>query len=658
MATLNTLRTKYGIVLSIVIAVVLLAFILGDQLNNRRGPQQQSEDFKVGEIAGKTINASEYYQAKSLVDDRNNRIGADNVADMAWSTLILENFMEPACAEAGIVVTDAELERIAARLIQQWAEELGQYGMSQNDIVVMADQEWELRRNGIKQQMLESKLSGLYALGAYANKLEVEDNLRNMNAGFSGKYVEVPYTVIADDQFEVSEEELAACYQSKKQKNPAFGNRTISYLLFDLSATEEDTAAIDAEVNAAAEQLAAAEGEQIKSVALSFAGQVTPFISYDNIPAEQAEALKNGKMYGPEKFDDVWVVSRVAESVKVPSTFALECAVFDSKEQADAVVAELKTVGSDFSKLSSVVDTYNQNRDFNLMDEYTAKSFIGSKAGDVITYNEAGKIIVAKITECGPTADFVQVAQIVKQIKPSDATLDAVSRRATSFANKAKGSAEAFQNAAGELAMIPRVAIVSRNDRDYQTGVRGIRGIENSRSVAVWAYGAQVGASESFNLGNSIIVAMVTAIDNNEFAPRNDAQCRREVLRDKKFAEIAANLTSFDAAKSAYDAEVKPFSGVKFNDNLLEGGEGEARLIGAIASTTATGIVSKPVKGNNAAYIFVVDAIDANEDLDAEGIAKERIPLNTQREAMMRQASAYALSDKAGIVDLRDNRVM
>ena len=657
MATLNTLRTRYGIVLSIVIAVVLLAFILGDQLNNRRGPQQQSEDFKVGEIAGKTINASEYYQAKSLVDG-NNRIGADNIADMAWGTLILDNFMEPTCTEAGIVVTDAELERTASRLIQQWAQELGQYGLSQNDIVAMVDQEWALRRNGIKQQMLESKLGGLYALGAYANKLEVENNLRNMNSTFSGKYVEVPYSVIADDQIEVSEAELEACYQSKKLKNSAFGNRTISYLLFELTPTEEDTAAIDAEVKSAAEQLAAAEGEQIKSVARSFAGQVTPFISYDNIPAEQAEALKSGKMYGPEKFDDVWVLSRVAASVKAPSTFAVECAVFDDKEQADKVMAELATVDGDFSKLSTLVDTYNQNRDFNLMDEYTAKAFIGSKVGDVITYNEAGKVIVAKITECGTPADFVQVAQIVKQIKPSDATLDAVSRRATSFANKAKGSVEAFQNAAGELAMIPRVAVVSRSDRDYQTGERGIRGIENSRSVAVWAYGAGVGASESFNLGNSIIVAMVTNIDNNEFAPRNDAQCRREVLRDKKFAQIAANLTSFDAAKSAYDAEVKSFSGVKFNDNLLEGGDGEARLIGAIATTTATGVVSQPVKGNNAAYIFVVDAVDANEELDAEGIAKERIPLNTQRESMMRQASAYALSDKADIVDLRDNRVM
>lgn len=657
MATLNTLRTKYGIVLSIVIAVVLLAFILGDQLNNRRGPQQQYEDFAVGKIDGKTIYSSEYYQVKSPFDDRN-RIGADNIADMAWSKLILDKFMEPTCRQAGIAVTEAEMDRVARTLITQWAQELGQYGLSQQDIIDMADQEWLLRKDGIKQQLLEAKLGGLYALGTYANKLEVEDNLRQMNARYSGKYVEVPYSVIADDDMEVSEEELAACYLSKRQKNPSFGNRTISYLSFELEPTQEDIEAVEAEVNSAAEQLAAASGEQIKSVARSFAGQVTPYIGYDNIPAEQLNALKSGKMYGPEKFDDVWVMSRVVDAVKVPATFSLECAVFDTKEDADKILAELKTTGADFSKLSTVVDTYSQNRDFNMMDEYTAKAFIGSKSGDAVSYNEAGKVIVAVIKSCGDAADFVQVAQIVKQIKPSDATIDAVTRQATSFFNKAKGSTEAFQNAAGELALIPRVAVVSRSERDYQTGVRGVRGIENSRSLAVWAYGAAAGESESFNLGDKIIVAIVTAVDNNEFTPRNDAQCRREVLRDKKFAQIAANLTSFEAAAEAYDAEVKSFKEVKFSDNLLEGGDGEARLIGAIASTVATGELSQPVKGNNAAYIFVVDEIEQNDQADEETIEKERIPLNTQREAMMRQASAYALSSKVEIVDMRDNRVM
>ncbi len=107
------------------------------------------------------------------------------------------------------------------------------------------------------------------------------------------------------------------------------------------------------------------------------------------------------------------------------------------------------------------------------MDEYRAKSFIDAKAGDIITFNESGKVLVAKVVEAGDKTQFVQVAQIVKQIKPSDATVDAVSRRASTFDNKSRGSAEAFQNAAAdEMALIPRMAVISRSDRNYQTGER------------------------------------------------------------------------------------------------------------------------------------------------------------------------------------------
>jgi peptidyl-prolyl cis-trans isomerase D len=65
MASLNTLRTKYGIVLSVVIALVLVAFILGDQLS-MRNRQTEVKDNTVLTINGKNIKASDYakYQEK------------------------------------------------------------------------------------------------------------------------------------------------------------------------------------------------------------------------------------------------------------------------------------------------------------------------------------------------------------------------------------------------------------------------------------------------------------------------------------------------------------------------------------------------------------------------------------------------------------------
>ena len=329
MATLNTLRTKYGIVLSIVIAVVLLAFILGDQLNNRQGPQQY-EDFAVAQIAGKTIYSAEYAKAKQPADERKN-LSADQAADLAWRTIVFDNYISPACAQAGIVVTQAEMDRVANMYGVQWGQQFEAAGFPQEQIASLIDNTWYVEQQTIAQQMLGEKFGALYALGAYTNKLEVADNIRNMGAAFSGKYVEVPYSVIADADIEVSEQDLAACYKAGKQKNPSLGNRTIRYMLFEIAPTEDDLASVEAEVKQAAEQLSAADMAQAKSVARSFAGEVSPFITFDRIPAAQAETLKSGAMYGPEKLDNAWVMSRIVAKADVPATFRLEYAVFVGK---------------------------------------------------------------------------------------------------------------------------------------------------------------------------------------------------------------------------------------------------------------------------------------------------------------------------------------
>ena len=54
MATLNTLRTRGGIVVSIVIGIALLAFLLGD-FGNQGASAFQERKMRVGEINGEKI---------------------------------------------------------------------------------------------------------------------------------------------------------------------------------------------------------------------------------------------------------------------------------------------------------------------------------------------------------------------------------------------------------------------------------------------------------------------------------------------------------------------------------------------------------------------------------------------------------------------------
>ena len=123
MISLNTLRTKFGVVLSVVIGVALLAFILS--LKTEMGFSGQ--DPKVGEIAGENINYSEYYneyeqvKAQSGIQETDEQQSA-MLANAVWQSLIAKRLFEPSLEEMGLEFTDAE--RMALLSGEQFSQTL------------------------------------------------------------------------------------------------------------------------------------------------------------------------------------------------------------------------------------------------------------------------------------------------------------------------------------------------------------------------------------------------------------------------------------------------------------------------------------------------------------------------------------------------------
>ena len=109
MASLNTLRTKFGVVLSIIIALALLAFILS--LKTEMG--FSGNDPKVGVIDGDKINYSEYYEQYELIKaqsgvQENDEQQSAMLANAAWQSLIAKHVLEPGFEKIGLRVTDPE----------------------------------------------------------------------------------------------------------------------------------------------------------------------------------------------------------------------------------------------------------------------------------------------------------------------------------------------------------------------------------------------------------------------------------------------------------------------------------------------------------------------------------------------------------------------
>ncbi|MBQ5634886.1 MAG: SurA N-terminal domain-containing protein, partial [Alistipes sp.] len=109
MASLNTLRTKFGILLSVVIAGALLAFILS--LKTEMG--FSGNDPKVGEIDGEKVLYSEFLAA---YDDVKAQMGGEaydeqqaaQLLSATWQNLLADHVLTPGLEDMGLGVASAE----------------------------------------------------------------------------------------------------------------------------------------------------------------------------------------------------------------------------------------------------------------------------------------------------------------------------------------------------------------------------------------------------------------------------------------------------------------------------------------------------------------------------------------------------------------------
>ena len=110
MASLHTLRTKYGVILSVIIVLALLAFIIS------LGPEMGflgNKDPKVGEINGEKVTYMEYlneYEATkaNAGGDESTEEASAMLANATWQSLIAKHFLTPGFEKIGLQVSEAE----------------------------------------------------------------------------------------------------------------------------------------------------------------------------------------------------------------------------------------------------------------------------------------------------------------------------------------------------------------------------------------------------------------------------------------------------------------------------------------------------------------------------------------------------------------------
>lgn len=672
MASLNTLRTKFGVVLSIIIALALLAFILS--LKTEMG--FSGNDPKVGVIDGDKINYSEYYEQYERVKAQSGAQESDEqqaamLANAVWQSLIAKHVLEPGFEKIGLRVTEPERaamisgEHMSQSFYNAFADpRTGQYNVAAvSDFLARAttpeaQQAWTQLNEQARLERLLQKYVGLVRGGAYVNALEVANGVKAANETFSGKWAGKKYATVPDSLITVSESDLKAYYESHKDQFKQLPSRSLSYVVFEVSPTDGDMQALEKQAREVGEGFVAAEDLRT-FVRGNRNGHIAEnYVSAAQLTDEEAEALMAGRAYGPVLKNNEWTMSRALDTKTVPDSLGIRHIVLPYTEEklADSLLMALRQ-GGDFAQAASQYSVYDATAanggevgvlPFSAFTGEFAEALAGARQGDIVKIASGDAIQLMQVYRATKPSKHVQVASITYPVRASEATRRDVHNQAGSFSVNAKGSADAFAEAASAAAITTRVATLTQ-------GERTIRGLEDSREVARWAYGAKVGEmSKIFNVGDDYVIAILTGIDDDEYASlqKVSAQVRSQVMRDKKYDYIVKNLsgTTLDEQAASLGSEVAGFEGVTAASFYINGPGIEPRLVGAIASTTEKGAVAGPVKGLSGVYVFEVDDITTAEKQTEEG---EQVRAQAMAEGMVQQYALQAVQQMADIQDLR-----
>lgn len=673
MASLHTLRTKYGIVLSVVIVLALLAFILS------LGPEMGfgNSDPKVGVINGDKISYTEYLNEYETVKTNNG--GQESTEEQSaalaaatWQSLIAKHLLIPGFNEMGLEVSEAErMAMMSGEIPSQvfynaFADpQTGDYNvaaistfLSQVGSNPQYQAMWSYINQNAALDRLTAKYMGLIKAGSYANSLEVAQGVANSNESRSGRMVSIPYSTISDD-VTISDAEIKAYYEANKKNFAKLPHREISYVVFDVEATEADMAEIESKAKKMGEEFSAAQ--DARAFVRKNMGEITEGYVAASTLSEEEAVMAEGNQYGPLLKSNQWIMSRALEVKNAPDTLGLSHIVLNATDAklADSLYTVVKG-GADFAEVARKHSVYAQTAQlggdmgvipFSVLTVEIADQLAEAKKGDIIKMNMGNAIQIFKVTRADKPSKHLLIGSITMPIEPSSATRRNVHNIASTFTVDAKGeSMKNFNDAATKAAVTPRYAIINQGDRT-------INGLEDSREVARWSYGAELGEiSEIFNLGDAYVVAILTTIDDSKVSPVTDENVEfaitQALMREKKFEALKSKLAGASIEEVAKNAgvEVVPFENVHFSDFGVGSLTLEPAVVGNIASTKETGKLSAPVQGYASAVVFVVDNVAKTE---AQNTEAEKVRQQAVIESVANQAAVMAIQKKAEVEDLR-----
>ncbi|MET3537818.1 SurA N-terminal domain-containing protein [Chryseobacterium limigenitum] len=705
MAILGQIRSKPWLLMG-VIALALLAFLVNpDSIDKVFGKNPDV----LGKVNGEKITREEYNDQLFVLQQQAEQQNQpkNGLEEQAWQLLVQSKLIKQQFEKMGFEMTEdyfwnqIQYDQMFAQQ-KQFFDEKGNFKTQelkkQIEEMKAASPEgynqWLKTRKSVEYRLMARQVFANISTGVTTGKKEAEELMRERDQLADIDFVKVDYTAyLQKTKINVKTEDLANYIKQHPVMFKTEASRNIGVVYFPSQPSAADDAAAQKEItklfSGGTDASGGKENFQNTTNDSMFvtANSDMPFNNQYLKPTQLPQAVQGqiataavGQIFGPYKEQNFYVVSKLVGKKTSDSTLSRHIliafkgspageGVTRSKEQAKkladsigAIVKANPAKFTEFLKLSNDPNSAAQGGSLGwttpetpFVPEFLTYLANNPKGATGVVETQFGYHII-NIEDKKAGSMGYKVANLVKAIKPSDATEADTDKKARRFIQQVQG--KSFNDFVNIAKKSNYQFSNPKQAKRFDGQIQGL-GTDKDAEILGWAFDKkrEKGDTEFFTVegtGDKIVVYLNGKQEKGLADPESVRDQIETIVKNKLAAKqisdkiAAAKATSLDQIAKLF-ATTKQSAQV----NLLNpsvAGSMEPKVAGA-AFGVAKGKVSNPVEGGTGVYVL----IKKNETTNKQpGDLKQFTESVTQRNSgMFGQAWLKSLQDNADIDDYR-----
>ncbi|CAM4274053.1 peptidylprolyl isomerase [Gillisia hiemivivida] len=670
MAVLNKIRQR-SVFLIVIIALALFSFVLADVIRNGGLSSQKSQNV-VATVNGEDISREDFArQVDAYQQNMGPNATTSQVVNQVWDLKLREVVLQEEFEKLGINVGEAQVRQLLRLQLAQnpnFVNDVGMFDENKLQEYVanlkatspQAYEQWVAYENSIAENAKENIYYNMVRAGIGATLLEGEQAYRMENDNIDLKFVQLPYSSIADTEVSVSKDEIKDYVKKHSERFQVEKSRDIQFVYFPEEASSEDDSEAKAVVTGVLNsrvEFNSASNSNDTLPSFTEATDVETFVNQnsdiqyqDRILfksdlkgsfADQVFNLNEGETYGPYKEGGYWKVTKMVEAVQIADSaqashimiswegLPTAAETLRTKEEAkilaDSIAGVLRKDKASFEALAAQYSADAASKDKggdlgffrpgSMIKNFNDYVFNNNKGDLGVVESEFGYHVIS-IEDKTAEERGVKLATIAREIEPSEKSLNNLYTEVTKFEIAAKDKDKDFTE------------VAKTNNYEVKT-VRGMKVLEENipgvgaqRRIVQWSFEEDVKAGDikRFEVQGGYVVAQVTAVKKKGVMSAEEASATvSPILMKEKKADLLkekANGASLAEIAKNNNVSVQTASAINLNNPTLAGAGNEPEVVGA-AFSLEPGAVSKPISGDKGVYVVEMTAMNAAPEMDS-----------------------------------------